>query len=150
MKRTPCIGVCSTTYGDFVCKGCKRFGHEVVGWNQFTDEQRGAAWDRLSRLLDQSIQDYLVVSERRSRGNALETPHELLERLKTELKEDPLQDLEGCLERLGLKTHEPQSSIRTLLALVLAIENAFLMRSEAHYEHSYSTSLDAMVSRHQE
>ncbi len=149
MKRTPCIGVCSTTYGDFVCKGCKRFGHEVVGWNQFTDEQRGAAWERLSRLLDQSIQDYLVVSERRRKGEALETPHELLECLKIELKEDPVQDLERCLERLDLKTHEPQSSIRTLLALILAIENAFLMRSEAHYEHSYSTSLDAMVSRTQ-
>ena len=60
-----------------------------------------------------------------------------------------MQDLERCLERLDLKTHEPQSSIRTLLALILAIENAFLMRSEAHYEHSYSTSLDAMVSRTQ-
>ena len=31
---TPCLGICSTTYGDDVCKGCKRFVHEVISWNK--------------------------------------------------------------------------------------------------------------------
>lgn len=145
MKRTPCIGVCSTTYGDFVCRGCKRFAHEVVGWNQFTEDQRAVAWDRLSLLLWQSIQDYLVISGRWGASRGLDSPHDLLELLKFELKEAPSQDLQACLRRLSLKTHEPHSSIRTLNELVLAIENAFLMRSEANYEHSYSTSLDSAV-----
>ena len=29
IKRTPCIGVCSTTYGDDICRGCRRFRHEI-------------------------------------------------------------------------------------------------------------------------
>ena len=28
--RTPCVGICSTTYGDDVCRGCKRFSFEVI------------------------------------------------------------------------------------------------------------------------
>ncbi|MEC7008614.1 MAG: DUF1289 domain-containing protein, partial [Pseudomonadota bacterium] len=31
--KTPCIGVCSTGIGDSVCRGCKRFSHEVIHWN---------------------------------------------------------------------------------------------------------------------
>ncbi|MEC9132488.1 MAG: DUF1289 domain-containing protein, partial [Pseudomonadota bacterium] len=23
-RPTPCVGICSTTYGDLVCRGCKR------------------------------------------------------------------------------------------------------------------------------
>ena len=38
--RTPCIGVCSTVFGDTVCRGCRRFSHEVVNWNAYTDEQK--------------------------------------------------------------------------------------------------------------
>ncbi|MEM9624509.1 MAG: DUF1289 domain-containing protein, partial [Pseudomonadota bacterium] len=34
-KRTPCVGICSTTYGDLVCRGCKRFAHEIVQWNAY-------------------------------------------------------------------------------------------------------------------
>ncbi|WP_226704400.1 DUF1289 domain-containing protein [Microbulbifer elongatus] len=38
--RTPCIGVCSTGIGDNVCRGCKRFAHEVIDWNAYSEEQR--------------------------------------------------------------------------------------------------------------
>jgi hypothetical protein len=30
--KTPCVGLCSTVYGDLVCRGCKRFHHEVINW----------------------------------------------------------------------------------------------------------------------
>ena len=38
--RTPCVGICSTTYGDDVCRGCKRFIHE----------EKEAVWKRLEHL----------------------------------------------------------------------------------------------------
>ena len=41
--RTPCVGICSTTYGDDVCRGCKRFIHEVINWNSFKPEEKEAA-----------------------------------------------------------------------------------------------------------
>lgn len=49
--KTPCIGVCSTGIGDVVCRGCKRFAHEVIGWNGYTEEQRQLVVDRLDSFL---------------------------------------------------------------------------------------------------
>jgi len=49
--KTPCVGLCSTVYGDLVCRGCKRFHHEVVNWNLYTDEEKRAVWLRLEILL---------------------------------------------------------------------------------------------------
>ena len=48
--RTPCVGICSTTYGDDVCRGCKRFIHEVINWNSFKPEEKEAVWKRLEKL----------------------------------------------------------------------------------------------------
>ena len=44
---TPCIGRCSTTYGDDVCRGCKRYWYEVVNWNRMTKEQKLIIKERL-------------------------------------------------------------------------------------------------------
>lgn len=49
--NTPCIGVCSTGIGDSVCRGCKRFAHEVIDWNSYTREQQQVVTDRLDYLL---------------------------------------------------------------------------------------------------
>ena len=48
--RTPCVGICSTTYGDDVCRGCKRFIHEVINWNSFNPEEKEYVWKRLEKL----------------------------------------------------------------------------------------------------
>ena len=38
--KTPCVGLCSTVYGDLVCRGCKRFHHEVIQWNGYNEEEK--------------------------------------------------------------------------------------------------------------
>ena len=48
--KTPCVGVCSTVFGDQVCRGCKRFHHEVIEWNGYTDIQKETVWNRLESL----------------------------------------------------------------------------------------------------
>ena len=48
--KTPCVGVCSTVFGDEVCRGCKRFQHEVIEWNGYTDDEKEKVWDRLESL----------------------------------------------------------------------------------------------------
>ena len=48
--KTPCVGVCSTVFGDQVCRGCKRFHHEVIEWNGYTDIQKENVWNRLESL----------------------------------------------------------------------------------------------------
>ena len=52
---TPCVGRCSTVFGDAVCRGCRRFSHEVIYWNTYTAEQRLAVWTRLDVQLDQIL-----------------------------------------------------------------------------------------------
>ncbi len=67
--KTPCVGLCSTVYGDVVCRGCKRFHHEVINWNSYSDEEKRAVWTRLEVLLVQVMTAKLeVFDERRLRG----------------------------------------------------------------------------------
>tara|TARA_B100000408_G_C10167780_1_gene169258 strand:- start:8 stop:463 length:456 start_codon:yes stop_codon:yes gene_type:complete len=48
--KTPCVGVCSTVFGDEVCRGCKRFQHEVIEWNGYSDFEKEIVWKRLESL----------------------------------------------------------------------------------------------------
>ena len=52
---TPCAGRCSTVFGDSVCRGCRRFNHEVIQWNTYSPEQHTAVWRRLDAQLDQIL-----------------------------------------------------------------------------------------------
>ena len=58
---TPCIGLCSTTYGDSVCKGCKRFAHEIIDWNRYDESQKMAVMARLTQLMVDVVSRYLMV-----------------------------------------------------------------------------------------
>lgn len=35
LTESPCIGICSTVYGDNICRGCKRDYREVIDWNRY-------------------------------------------------------------------------------------------------------------------
>ena len=58
---TPCIGICSTTYGDTVCRGCRRYLHEVIEWNRFADSEKRLIWQRLDGLLQQVMPRYFEI-----------------------------------------------------------------------------------------
>ena len=62
--KTPCIGVCSTGIGDSVCRGCKRFSHEVIHWNSYTLEQKRVVDQRLSGFLSQCVSNKLSVTDK--------------------------------------------------------------------------------------
>ena len=59
--KTPCIGVCSTGIGDQVCRGCKRFTHEVIDWNAYSHEQRLIIAQRLENFLTQVVQHKIEI-----------------------------------------------------------------------------------------
>ena len=59
--KTPCIGVCSTGIGDNVCRGCKRYTHEVAGWNRYSESERVSISRRLDALLRQVLEDRIEV-----------------------------------------------------------------------------------------
>lgn len=59
--KTPCIGVCSTGIGDSVCRGCKRYTHEVVHWNRYSEEQRCSILARIDSLLRQVLETRIEI-----------------------------------------------------------------------------------------
>ena len=64
--KTPCVGICSTGIGDSVCRGCKRFAHEVIDWNAYSHEQRMIIAQRLENFLTQIVQNMIsVIDEKR-------------------------------------------------------------------------------------
>ncbi|QQE90411.1 DUF1289 domain-containing protein [Azotobacter chroococcum] len=136
--KTPCIGLCSTVYGDLVCRGCKRFHHEVVNWNQYTEEEKRAVWMRLEALLVQVVQAKLEVFD--------------AQRLRRQLEQRQIRFVDeqsaycwayqlivrgaraiNQLEAYGIALL-PEFRGWELPALRDAIDREFFLLSEAHYE----------------
>lgn len=59
--KTPCVGICSTGIGDSVCRGCKRFEHEVIDWNHYSQEQKLLIATRLEGFLSQIVSNYIEI-----------------------------------------------------------------------------------------
>ena len=54
--KTPCIGICSTTsLGDLVCRGCKRYGFEVINWNAYDSDAKQAVLKRIEKFANQLL-----------------------------------------------------------------------------------------------
>lgn len=49
---SPCMGICSTVYGDTICRGCKRHYREVIDWNRLSAIQKHA----INLFLQQQIE----------------------------------------------------------------------------------------------
>ncbi|MEQ1666999.1 MAG: DUF1289 domain-containing protein [Sulfuriferula sp.] len=47
---SPCIGYCSCSLGDAMCKGCGRSLTEVDNWLFYTEAQKIAVWQRVNQL----------------------------------------------------------------------------------------------------
>ena len=142
---SPCIGVCSTTYGDLICRGCHRFAHEVTEWNAYSEAQRLAVRRRLSRLRTGAAAQHLSperiallvdlaasVRLRRRRGVAPSAlAHEVLRRLILKRRPPPWLPLSGDDEA------GRQQAVEQGRALLARIDRELLSRSRAHYEQSF-------------
>lgn len=137
---TPCVGLCSTTFGDVVCRGCKRYTHEIVGWNSFTEAQQRIVGRRLDRLREESFRAHAAVID-----------HVRLAQVLTALRIATTASAEvHAFEVLRRTAHRWQDlreiGCRALTAdvdpvpLRDTIEAEFLQRSQAHYEHDFRVS----------
>lgn len=136
--KTPCIGVCSTGIGDSVCRGCKRFSHEVIDWNGYTQQQKRIVDQRLAGFLSQCVSNKLQVVDSSLLAWQLEVQ---------QVRHNPAHD-EYCwvfaLMKAGasqIKTpaeygFEVDLRYRDLPMLELRelIDREFYILSEAHYE----------------
>ena len=143
LRRTPCIGICSTTYGDLVCRGCKRFAHEVVGWNGFEESQRALVWQRLGQLLRESVAACISVADEphlraTAEGCGLaavgDVPVELV--AFDLLRQHLAREENPPIAELGLASRDGTTACRAAEA-TQRIDREFHKRSLAHYERSY-------------
>ena len=146
MRSTPCIGICSTTYGDLICRGCKRFAHEIVAWNGYTDDQRNRVSHRLFTLRDEATAAFLCVADVRllrdvgATAKLQRSGDMSLLTLGYELLRRRARDMIS-LDEIGLRALHDELAMP--IAVRDAIDQEFYVRSVAHFEHSFHTPVDS-------
>jgi predicted Fe-S protein YdhL (DUF1289 family) len=58
---TPCIGICSSVYGDPICRGCKRSAVEVIDWNRYTPGEKEVIYQRLHGQIENILLRYIDI-----------------------------------------------------------------------------------------
>jgi len=142
--RTPCIGVCSTTsLGDRICRGCKRFSHEVINWNSYNETEKQAVQARINQLTSQIMADkFRIIDADRLEQVLLDfrvffdpalSPyfwlHQLLQKHLYRLT---------TLEDAGIML-QPAYRGQDVRDVLLLINDQLQVLSEAHYERYYRT-----------
>jgi predicted Fe-S protein YdhL (DUF1289 family) len=76
-KSSPCIGFCSTTYGDDICRGCYRTIDEVLNWRQKSSQEQQKYYDRLSHHVKNILQVYWTITDPIGLEKSMESQKEL-------------------------------------------------------------------------
>lgn len=63
VKDTPCVGVCSTVYGDDVCRGCKRTLGQITDWNKADEDKRQLIYHELDTSLHLACNGIIEVTD---------------------------------------------------------------------------------------
>tara|TARA_B100000965_G_scaffold162077_1_gene135003 strand:- start:419 stop:865 length:447 start_codon:yes stop_codon:yes gene_type:complete len=140
-SSTPCLGICSTTFGDEVCKGCKRFSHEIVSWTKYSLEEREIVNDRLEKFKVQILQHRFEIIdqdlfESKLEEKAINFNHSL----------DPLTWIFDLFRAAGSQTFDIESfGIKKLYqfdpkTIRDEINKELLELSEAHHERYFKNS----------
>ena len=136
-SSTPCIGICSTTFCDDVCKGCKRFSYEITNWGKFSTDERAVVNSRLEQFKITILEEKFIISD----SNLFESKmNEFSINFNSSL--DPIT---WVFDLLRASSHEnldlsefgieilPKFSNLSLLELRDLINQEMLQLSEAHY-----------------
>ena len=141
--KTPCIGVCSTGIGDMVCRGCKRFAHEVIDWNGYSVPQKQAIDARLDRFLAMCVRNKLRIIDQKLLDWQLS-----VQKIRHQGHHDPYTHLFALLKAGANQISEPKeygfeilpaSRGASLVALRDQIDEEFWILSSAHYDRYIST-----------
>jgi uncharacterized protein len=137
--RSPCIGICSTTsFGDLICRGCKRTNVEVINWNRYTEPEKQAVQARINKLtsdimadkfrivrlslLEQVLQDFRVYYD--SDLSPYFWLHQLLQKHLYRIT---------SLAEIGVDL-QPAHRGQDVRDILLLINEQLQVLSEAHYE----------------
>ena len=137
-SSTPCLGICSTTFGDEVCKGCKRFAHEIVSWTKYSQEEREIVNDRLEKFKIQILQHRFAITDKNLFESMLEE-----KAINFNHSLDPLTWIFDLFRAAGSQTFDISNfGIKSLAqfnpkTIRDEINNELLELSEAHHERYF-------------
>ena len=137
-SSTPCLGICSTTFGDEVCKGCKRFAHESVGWTKYSQGEREIVNDRLEKFKIQILQHRFAITDKNLFESMLEE-----KAINFNHSLDPLTWIFDLFRAAGSQTFDISNfGIKSLVhfnpkTIRDEINNELLELSEAHHERYF-------------
>ena len=129
-----------------MCRGCKRFSHEIVDWNSYDDAQKETVWERLEtfkkqvvgqivRLKDQDRFQSAIEAQKIKEPEEYQAVYLLLQRLVRHSKTLSFAGLENVSPDFEIMEGE----IDSLLTLQ-QIDKEIVTRSRAFYERSYKVS----------
>ncbi|GIR73311.1 MAG: DUF1289 domain-containing protein [Prochlorococcus sp.] len=137
-SSTPCLGICSTTFGDEVCKGCKRFAHEIVSWTKYSQEEREIVNDRLEKFKIQILQHRFAITDKNLFESMLEE-----KAINFNHSLDPLTWIFDLFRAAGSQTFDISNfGIKSLVqfnpkTIRDEINNELLELSEAHHDRYF-------------
>ena len=140
--KTPCIGVCSTVFGDEVCRGCKRFQHEIIKWNAYDDIEKRSVLNRLELLKVQIMQSKVMIIDEDLLRSKLDEY-----KVKFDEDSDSLCWVFDLLRSGSQSIADPtefgfdliNSSVPNLSELKKVMEEELFQLSEAHYQRYFKT-----------
>ena len=129
-----------------MCRGCKRFSHEIVDWNSYDDAQKETVWERLEtfkkqvvgqivRFKDQDLFQSAIKAQKIKEPEEYQAVYLLLQRLVRHSKTLSFAGLENVSPDFEIMEGE----IDSLLTLQ-QIDKEIVTRSRAFYERSYKVS----------
>ena len=138
--RTPCVGICSTVFGDEVCRGCKRYQHEIIDWNSYDQSEKSFVLNRLESLKVQIMEPKVTVFDAKLLKSKL-----LEYKVKFDEESNPLcwvfdllrtgsQSIQNT-EDFGFSLSD--TDISELASLKKDMEEELFELSEAHYDRYY-------------
>ena len=136
-RSTPCVGICSTSHGDYVCRGCKRFFNEVRDWQNFAPDQREMVFNRLAQLKRDSILALVGISNEeqlKSKTNAIvgDANDDLALRVY-----EALGRCEGAYDKWGLLPPQELEGWQDPINVLKHIEDFYYETSRGAFEQFY-------------
>ena len=137
---------------NLVCRGCKRFSHEIVQWNGYDKDQQGLIWDRLNTLRDEVL-DYLLVLNDESQYlsacsdaslgelDANEQRYQLLRSMVRDNKNLSEAGIALAADYVAPVLPNPNPNQTDTLTALQALDAETYNRSKAHYERNFKVPL---------
>lgn len=122
-----------------MCRGCRRFAHEIVDWNGYTEVQKASILERLKQIKHEVLSQYLIIEDKdKFEGFCRELGFgfvDLEERMYAVLAY--LITKSERLKISGLAVSDSLEGCSDASELMRFLELEMFTRAQAHYERNF-------------